>query len=415
MVAFPAHMSRREFLTTTATGAVGGVVLSNFLHRPSGMADSAEILSQSLVERNLGGAILATSNVNGQPRLDLISLRDGQHLKTFEGIEASHAVVAVEHLNRFFVHGRDVQTRQGIIWGLEINLDTETWTVIYEQRLEGGMILHWQPNRDYSLIQYNSTENQTLHVLNTQTLNLQTYQGGGTHSNMAFFNDDSWLVATDQLGNGTLLRIIDRATNTILAETAVGNWGHGLTVNDKSGRAFVWANEGVHIVSLAKHNLGAHLGVIAPLQPEQRSWFCWTPQGGEYSHDQTFNPGDRFSPWLTVIDMKNASLEKIETGGEKAGTLQISPDGKVGISGSHSSNNVCLFDIKANTFLGTVAVGKPNPGFFDRDAAFSRDRTLAFVTNPPDQTITAIDIPKMKAIGQIQLPAQPEWMKVLTL
>lgn len=403
--------SRRKFLQTSAAGAVGGAILSDLWQ---GTSRAAQTLDPAPGGINLRGVLMATSSANGILRLDVISLRDNQILATFEGIEATHAVVPVEHLNRFFVHGYDPQARQGIIWGLEIDPHTEVWRVIYEQRLDGGPILHWQPNPDYSLIQYNSIESQTLHVLDTHSLDLQTYLGAGTHSNMAFFNNDRWLVATDHLGDGATLRVIDRFTNTVLAETPVGNWAHGVTVNDRTGQAFVWANEGVHRISLSQRNLGAHLGIIEAFEPGQRSWFCWTPQGGRYSHDQTFNPGDIFQPWLTVIDMEKATLEKITTGTETPGILQISSDGKVGISGSHASNNVCLFDIAANTFLGTVPVGNTNNDFFDRDSGFSRDRKLAFVTNPPDQTVTVIDIHHQRAIRQINLPAQPLWMKVLT-
>ena len=66
--------------------------------------------------------------------------------------------------------------------------------------------------------------------------------------------------------------------------------------------------------------------------------------------------------------MENDALERIETESEQPGTLQISPDGKIGVSGSHSSNNVGLFDIQNNIFLGSVGVGNRNNGFFDRDA-----------------------------------------------
>ena len=96
----------------------------------------------------------------------------------------------------------------------------------------GSLVLHWQPNDDYSLIQYNTVEDQALHVLDTKTLELQSYRGAGTHSNMAFFNGDGWLVATDHLQNGTKLHVIDRNTNRVLSETEVGDWGHGVTVID---------------------------------------------------------------------------------------------------------------------------------------------------------------------------------------
>lgn len=399
-------LSRRKFLQTTASAA-GSVVISEALRHESSAASLG-------TKPRIKGVALSTSKVGGEHQIDLISLQSHRSLATFRDIEASHAVVPVARMNRFFVHGRDTRTGQGAIWGVEVNLETEAWTVIYEQRLDGGLILHWQPNHDYSLIQYNSTGSQALHVLDTQTLDLQTYRGGGTHANMAFFNNDRWLVSTDHLGDGTKLRVIDRATNAILSETAVGNWGHGLTVNEKTGRAFVWANDGVHIVSLAKRTLGNHLGIVEPLHPKQRCWFCWTPQGGRYSHDQTLNPGDRFSPWLTVLDMERDRLEKIETGDEQVGTLQISADGKFGISGSHSSNHACLFDIEANTFLGTAEIGASNNAFFDRDAGFSRDSSTAFITNPKDRTLAVIDIRSQQAIDLIELPSQPEWMKVLT-
>ena len=113
--------------------------------------------------------------------------------------------------------------------------------------------------------------------------------------------------------------------------------------------------------------------------------------------------------------MENDALERIETESEQPGTLQISPDGKIGVSGSHSSNNVGLFDIQNNRFLGTAGVGNRNNDFFDRDASFSRDRNFAFVSNPDDKTLSAIDIRLMKTIHHFNLPAKPRWMKVLTL
>ena len=404
--------NRRAFLRNTATGAVSGVLLSKLFSYPSGAANLFELSNQ---DTGIIGVALVTSVLNEKHRVDLISLKNNRILATFENINATHAVVPVEKLNRFFVHGSDTKTGKGLIWGLEVDPQTEEWKLIYEKQLEGGLVQHWQPNSDYSLIQYNTIADQALHVLDTNTLQLQTYQGGGTHSNMAFFRDDNWLIATDHLRNGTKLRVIDRPTKTILSATNVGDWGHGLTVNHQTERAFVWANDGVHMVSLNKKNLGTHLGVIKSFELGQRSWFCWTPQGGRYSHDQTWNVKDRYSPWLTAIDLEKGKLEKITTDNEQPGTLQISADGKIGLCGSHNSNHVCLFNIEANQFLGTVSVGNGSKGFFDRDASFSRNRQLAFVTNPPDQTITAINIQTRKAIAQIQLPSEPIWMKVITI
>ncbi len=406
------RLSRRAFLKAMTVGAAGGAVLGGAFS-PAGTSVYASAPKTN--GTGIAGVICVSSQANKSPRLDFISLTDGRRLGTLENTFASHAIVPVESTHSFFVHGRDTQTDKGVIRGFAIDPVTAAWNQIYEKQLEGGLVLHWQPSPDGTLIQYNTIKDHALHVLDTRSLELHTYQGGGSHSNMAFFHDNDWLVATDDLGRGTKLRVVARATNTILSETAVGNWGHGLTVNDETGRAFVWADEGVHIVSLAKMNLGAHLGLIKTAAHRQRSWFCWTPQGGRYSHDQTWNPGDRYSPWLTVLDMQKARLERIETGPEQPGILQISPDGKLGVSGSHASNNICLFDIAANRFLGTVAAGGHEGSFFDRDVGFSRDRRIVFVTNPADKTLTAIDVHSQQAIGQIALPAKPEWMKVLTV
>lgn len=62
----------------------------------------------------------------------------------------------------------------------------------------------------------------------------------------------------------------------------------------------------------------------------------------------------------------------------------------------------------------SLADGRHLGSFFDRDIGFSRDRRTVFVTNPADKTLTAIDVRGRQNIGQICLPAKPEWLKVLT-
>ena len=363
----------------------------------------------------IAGIAMVTSRENDHFRVDLISLLNGRLITTFTDFHASHAVIPVENLNRFYVHGRKGTTGKGVLMGVQVNPKTEEWRVLYEQELDGGMPLHWQPNKDYSLILYNTIDDGALHVLNTRSLKLESYHGGGRHSNMAFYNNDNWLVSTDNLRGGTTLSVIERKTGEILSETPAGGWGHGETVNDKTERAFVWACDCVHIIGLGKGNRGKHLGVIKPSQGGQRSWFCWTPQGQRFSHDQTWNPNDIFSPWLTVLDMEKDQLLRIKSDGEELGTLATSPDGKLGACGSHSSQNACLFDISSNRFMGKVKIGNGDTGFFDRDISFSKDRSVVFFTNPPEKTITAVHIERLSVVSQIDLPAKPQWMKVLTV
>lgn len=85
------------------------------------------------------------------------------------------------------------------------------------------------------------------------------------------------------------------------------------------------------------------------------------------------------------------------------------------MSVSRASNNICLFDIAANRFLGKVASRKHEGGFFDRDVGFSRVRRVAFLTDPTDETISAIDVDSPHTIGQATLATKPDWTKVLTV
>ncbi|MEM7356717.1 MAG: hypothetical protein AAF657_38225, partial [Acidobacteriota bacterium] len=333
------EFSRRRFLKSSLAATVGASILpSKALAGPPDPSRSAT---------GTFGLAMVSSREGGRSRVDLVSLKDSRVLTTWHDFHAAHAVVPVEGLNRFFVHGVDTRTDQGLLMGVEVDPLTEHWRVLDAKEVAGGRPLHWQPNRAHTLIQYNTIGDKRLHVLDTRTLELESFEGGGRHSNMAFFNQDRWLVATDRLRGATTLRVVDRASGQILSETPAGDWGHGVTVNDKTERAFVWANDGVHIVGLGKGTLGQHLGVLKPGIRGQRSWFCWTPQGQRFSHDQTWNPGDHFASWLTVVDMENDELLRIEAG-EQLGTLGISPDGSLGLCGSHSSNNVCLFDIPGN-------------------------------------------------------------------
>ncbi|MCJ8328729.1 MAG: hypothetical protein HRT89_02370 [Lentisphaeria bacterium] len=359
------------------------------------------------------GLIMVTSG----NRIDLLSLKTGKIISTINDFFASHAVVPVEALNRFFIHGKFRKDKDGAVLVFQVDPKKETAKQIAKVVLKGGTPLHWQPNPEQTLIQYNCIGAKNLHVLDTKTLKLKTYAGGGVHSNMAFFNQNKWLLATDRLRGGTTLRIIDRDKNSVLSATAVGGWGHGITVNHKMQRAFVWANDGVHMVDLSEKNIGKHLGRIAPTKKGQRSWFCWTPQGGRYSHDQTWNwnDGDSFSDELTVIDTEKNELLKVASKGEALGTLAVSPDGVIGCAGSHNSKNVSIFDIKNNKYLGKIKAGKGGDGFFDRDIGFSKNRRFVFVTNPPQKTLSILDVKNLKEIKRIDLPGTPQWMKVLTV
>ena len=147
----------------------------------------------------------------------------------------------------------------------------------------------------------------------------------------------------------------------------------------------------------------------------QRSWFCWTPQGGRFSHDQTWNSGDIFSPWLTALDTDNSLLERINTPGERAGTLQVSPDGLWGASGSHNSDRILLFDLSNNTLAASFKSGTyGRRGFFDRDLSFSKDRRFLIATADRPQALVIISLEQNSTPRQIPLSIRPQWMKIMS-
>ena len=89
--------------------------------------------------------------------------------------------------------------------------------------------------------------------MDTKTLEITQYVGGGEHSNMAMMDD--LLIATDAMAGPSRLLVTDRKTNKILSETPVSHWGHGVSVNFERGEAYVWAKDGLHRVSLAQRSM----------------------------------------------------------------------------------------------------------------------------------------------------------------
>lgn len=343
-----------------------------------------------------------------------ISLKTGHVIYEFKTFHVSHAVVVDEANNRIFLHGRDIEAKKAAIACFEADIRNDSVSLIEKKLLDGGQILHWQANRDNTKIQYNTVEDGKIHILNTKTLELKSFDGGGNHSNMAWAKNDSLIIVSDKMKEITNVNIINAKTGELLSTTKTSSWGHGLTACDKTEMAFIWSYEGVHKISLKDKTIGKHLGIIKPIEKDVRSWFCWTPQGGRFSHDQSWGEGDHYREYLTVLDMENEKLFKIETPGQELGTLQVSPDGMWGAAGSHNSDDIQIFDIPGNKFLTSIKAGKSDNDFFDRDLAFSKDRKNLFVTNPKENSISMISIADKNIVKTFQLPFQPSWMKVLT-
>ena len=296
----------------------------------------------------------------------------------------------------------------------EVDPVKKTWEIILNEDLPGGPALHWQPNPDFTQIVFNTVGDGGLHVLDTKELTIKRFDGGGRHSNMAFFKN--YLVATDKMSGATNLNIVDRDTGKLVSKTPVGNWGHGVTVNDERGEAFVWSTEGVQVISLAKGSMGKHVRLIETDNLDERSWFCWTPQGGRYSHDVSWNPGDEYRPYLLVLDMLKGKFEQISTENEllQPSYLQLSPDGKWGLASLRDLEEIAIFDTESNEFKGLVSAGPAKASFFERDMTFCRQRDCAIVTNTGDNTISLLDLKEKEEVRRISLPRRPLWLKAIS-
>ena len=227
-------ISRRHVLKTamggTALGLSSNLVpsalaapepFSKSKDRPLNRQEPELLLSENLQTRPkdpLWGIAMSY----GEHRLDLIDLDNSQILHSFEGFEAAHAVIPIEHLNRFVIHGfrraPETDARIGAILVLDVDPITKKWSVALDRTLKGGQLLHWQPRPDLSEIVFNTIGDGGLHVMDTKTLKISSYIGGGKHSNMAMMDD--LLIATDKMAGPSQLLITDRKTNRCLLYTS---------------------------------------------------------------------------------------------------------------------------------------------------------------------------------------------------
>ena len=102
------EMSRRRFVKNSIVVTVGSSMAGQGLAHALGASDPSKSRT------GVRGVAMVTSRQYDVFRVDLISLSSGEILKTFDDFHAAHAVVPVEELNRFFVHGRDLRTGKSI-------------------------------------------------------------------------------------------------------------------------------------------------------------------------------------------------------------------------------------------------------------------------------------------------------------
>ncbi len=94
---------------------------------------------------------------------------------------------------------------------------------------------------------------------------------------------------------------------------------------------------------------------------------------------------------VTVIDtVTDEVVEVIQTGGEGAGRIAVSADGRFAASTRNDTENVVIIDIESREVAASVTVG-PGPGF----PMFSPDSRKLYVMNSGGADVAVIDLESM--------------------
>ena len=140
-------VSRRSFLQMGGACMAGGLLLPNF-----DLSFGIQEKTPATEREKMWGVAMAY----GEGRLDLIDLDNSRMLHSFEGIRATHAITPIEALNRFVIHGHRADSKEGAVVVFEVDPVAKTWEVVLNEVLPGGPALHWQPNRDFTEIVFNT-------------------------------------------------------------------------------------------------------------------------------------------------------------------------------------------------------------------------------------------------------------------
>jgi len=401
-------MKRRDFLLASA-GALSCLALSDRHGRtaeplPAGFPPPAPEAAAALPP-----AALFVQEHHGH-RLHAIAVPSGKTLASVDHFSASHAIQLVPGKKRAFVHGRRTDRPGGAL--IVMRADKDGATVELDHDLPEHP-LHWQPRPDLSEIVYNTTGDHGLTIVNTDTLEVESFKGAaGPHSLMGFLDDD--VVSSNGLVDSGQVRILDRKMGYVDQQVGVGPWPHGLAICAENGRAYCWCGDGVHVVGVRGRERGRRLKVIESFSRGQRCWFAWTPQGGRLSHDTSWLPGDRWAPYLTVVDAHAERLERIESGDRQPGTLTVSDDGALGLASCRNTSEALVFDLKASRYTGAIPIGASDPSnFFDRDLSIAPGGRWAAVTNPADPSVSVVDLTARREVARLPLAFRPGWMKLL--
>ncbi|MGH9143641.1 MAG: YncE family protein [Vicinamibacterales bacterium] len=123
---------------------------------------------------------------------------------------------------------------------------------------------------------------------------------------------------------------------------------------------------------------------------------AFAPNGDVWIHED----GDGS---VTVIDSKTDTVSRvIKTGGQGAGRMAVSPDGKWAASPHSNSKDVAIIDATKKEMVATVPIGK-GPGF----PLFSPDSTKLYVMESGENDVVVVDLKSMKVSARYKIGQGP--------
>lgn len=106
---------------------------------------------------------------------------------------------------------------------------------------------------------------------------------------------------------------------------------------------------------------------------------------------------------VTIIDTRNDEvLEVIQTGGEGAGRISVSPDGRLAASTHGGTQDVAIIDTRTRRVVASVRLG-PGPGF----PLFSPGSDKLYVMNSSAGDVAVVDMKSMEVEARYAVGVNP--------
>ena len=213
---------------------------------------------------------------------------------------------------------------------------------------------------------------------------------------------------------GSLVWVIDAATNMVVAIVPVGNAPLGVAVNPDGKHAYVTNSGGVSVIDTATNmvaatvSLGATGVAVAPDGKHAYTGFD-SVQTICFMFCETFTTSS-----VAVVDTATNMVAATVNGMTYRGVVSIpinvavTPDGKHVYAANLFSNSVSVIDTGSNAVVGTPIPAGISPG----PIAITPDGKDAYVTNAAGSNVSVIDTATNSVVAQVPVGTSPQGVAI---